>query len=105
MSMNKNHYIGFYLMCYGDKKTDKSSVIDMYRIQDESGNKLFNQYHFYIPNIKKDLCYHLDKHSETGVLGLGKIELFPLWLEEYFDRLEDLYDFVEVEYGIINYVN
>ena len=106
MSIDTHHYVGFYLKCSGDKKTDKSLLVDdesIWKISCESGNKLFEQYDFYIPNTKRDLCYHLDKHSNTGTLKVGKIELFPTWLEYYFDKLENYYEKVEAEYGIITY--
>jgi len=108
MSMDTSHYVGFYLKCSGDKKIDKEPLLEdekLYKICDESGNKLFREYDIYIPNVRRDLCFTLDKHSETGIRGLGKIELFPAWLEEAFNKLELYYDKVEAEYDVITYVN
>lgn len=101
MGMYTHHYVGFYLKCSKakKKKTDAWGLIgtmalSVIRIKTAR---------YYIPNIPRDLCYHLDNTSDIGTLKVGRIELFPAWLEGSFDVLEHFYENVMPEYGILTY--
>jgi hypothetical protein len=101
MIVESKHYIGFYLKCSKpkQKKVDNYQITAICRM---SPIKVKNK-QFYIPSTQRALCYDLDKYSNFGTLQVGKIELYPEWMEIAFDTLERFYEHVVPEYGIITY--
>lgn len=108
MSMSINHYVGYYFKCE-KKDIEQESLFpdeEMFRVHDEGGSKEINNFHIYIPNRDCANCYHLNKHTDTGLCEL--VDQWSLQIDLILKAkgvLEAAYSDVVMCYGIVSYVH
>lgn len=109
MSMSVNHYVGFYFKCPKTYDVDQEILFpdeSMFRVYDEGGSEDINNNHIYIPNKECPGCYSLDRYSETGILDFDcHRNDVPEMISKAEGILRSAYDTVEMEYGVVSYVN
>ena len=107
MSVDINHYVGYYYKCVPkDKKQVSVDFADesFWRIYDEGGCPEINDVHIYIPNKKCGGCHYLDSHTTTGLLESENMSEWIVDAEKVFIEHYGSEN-VQFTYGIITYAH
>lgn len=111
MSMDINHYVGWFFECTPLKPMNPHYVFpdeEFFRVLDAGGSEVINNKHIFIPNRKTDNCFHLDRFSPTGIFEMTITGGFDVGsMKQAGDILHETYGGgnVHFKYGIIVYAN